>query len=401
MTQHSASIVGSSGATLGRRLAERCVDPDARLGPEVQRRLILSLYGPLALVAFGALNGAALAAMLAARFAQTPFLLWAFAELAIAGAQAAVWHAGRGAREQKEVGPIAAQLLLACAQAASLGFGALITVSTGDPAAIALVCLAAAPIAGTWAIRYAAAPRLAAGLALVALAPLGLAAAFAGAPFLLLLPIEAVTGIAAAAFVAAQARSWLIATLAAEHEREKRATHDLLTGVLNRSGLVEEAGERIARGEPFALFHLDIDRFKAVNDTFGHQIGDELLKAVAERLELVARPDAAIARAGGDEFVILCAETDARAVADFGELVVGAVADGSYRLGAETVEIGASVGVALFPQHGADLGTLLGESDTALYRAKFWGRSHCVVIGAQGEQEFAKPGPSRLERSAA
>ncbi|WP_245487813.1 bifunctional diguanylate cyclase/phosphodiesterase [Mesorhizobium sp. M4A.F.Ca.ET.022.05.2.1] len=141
----------------------------------------------------------------------------------------------------------------------------------------------------------------------------------------------------------------------------------------NRDGLLERA--RLA-GKPLRLFLIDLDHFKSVNDTFGHHIGDLLLKAVAETLQSVERPgEVAAVRLGGDEFAVMAiGHSD-----DLGHRLreqLNRFAD----LDGHQVRIGASIGMASFPDHGSDISTLLRNADSALYAAKAEGRSGFVTF---------------------
>jgi diguanylate cyclase (GGDEF)-like protein/PAS domain S-box-containing protein len=166
---------------------------------------------------------------------------------------------------------------------------------------------------------------------------------------------------------------------ASESELLFLAHHDPLTRLPNRLLLLsrlEHGIESAQRAQTLlALLMLDLDRFKDVNDSFGHVAGDELLQQVAERLTLRLRGIDTVCRLGGDEFSVLLENIaqpeDAARVAN---LIIGALSE-PWRLsnGAE-VRIGASVGISLFPQHGATPEDLLRQADTALYKAKTEGR---------------------------
>jgi diguanylate cyclase (GGDEF)-like protein len=175
----------------------------------------------------------------------------------------------------------------------------------------------------------------------------------------------------------------LVATMRAERENSRRAKHDALTGLLNREGLIEaieaELATAAADGKPRALLFLDLDNFKTANDTFGHAVGDRLLKTVADRLEIELAPGDVAARIGGDEFVILAvAATHERAI-ETGERLISAIAS-TYSLGEGiSAAVGASVGIAMTPEHGSDAEGLLAAADAALYEAKSGGRSRCCM----------------------
>ena len=148
------------------------------------------------------------------------------------------------------------------------------------------------------------------------------------------------------------------------------ALHDALTGLPNRALLYRRA-ERVVRGDALAaLMLIDLDRFKEVNDTLGHDYGDELLVEVAGRLRAVLRRGDVLARLGGDEFAVLLTDLPHRgAVADLAGRLQGALRR-PFALRGVAVELEASIGVALAPDHGNDVGTLVQRADVAMYDAK-------------------------------
>ena len=155
------------------------------------------------------------------------------------------------------------------------------------------------------------------------------------------------------------------------------AYHDELTGLANRAAFLERLEGAIARGDRegtgVAILYLDLDRFKEVNDSFGHDVGDELLRAVAERLQRAVRFEAhSVARLGGDEF---CAMLEGVVEAEEAENVAARVAKhlvGPYSVGGrEVTGVAASVGVAVRPPGvRSSAGQLLREADLAMYQAK-------------------------------
>ena len=166
-----------------------------------------------------------------------------------------------------------------------------------------------------------------------------------------------------------------------------RSLHDPLTGLANRrlylSALDEalEAAREDKRAGSVAVLFLDLDGFKYVNDSLGHQVGDGLLEAVAERLQATARPDDLTARFGGDEFALLCREVDHEDDAlAIGQRINEALAEG-FQIGEHELRVSASVGVAISGSAGADSGTLVRDADAAMYAAKARGRARCELFG--------------------
>ena len=150
------------------------------------------------------------------------------------------------------------------------------------------------------------------------------------------------------------------------------ARHDVLTDLPNRLYLRERMSEAVlsaGEGRSLAVVCLDLDGFKAVNDTQGHPAGDALLLLVAERLRTLMGQNDFLARLGGDEFAALIEASDTRTALKRAEAIAAALADPFLIEGANTV-VGASVGVALAPLHGSDADTLLKRADIALYQAK-------------------------------
>jgi diguanylate cyclase (GGDEF)-like protein len=132
------------------------------------------------------------------------------------------------------------------------------------------------------------------------------------------------------------------------------------------------------------VLFLDLDGFKAVNDTYGHDAGDELLRSVASRLKSSIRGSDLLARLGGDEFVIFLPEVEAVAAAEaVARKIVTALAE-PYLLGAIQAHVTTSIGIALSPADGTDVETLLQHADLALYEAKSSGKNNYVLFRNEG-----------------
>ncbi|WP_375488687.1 putative bifunctional diguanylate cyclase/phosphodiesterase [uncultured Jatrophihabitans sp.] len=156
-------------------------------------------------------------------------------------------------------------------------------------------------------------------------------------------------------------------------QREHAAGHDNLTHLPNRSTLNYELGQAFAthvrEGSPFGLLLIDLDDFKAVNDTLGHQMGDELLVQFAERLRGSIRVGDIAARLGGDEFAVMVFDADSEQVYAVARRICDGVS-GPVTLGGLTVEVDLSVGIAVGPGDATDPAALLRLADVAMYRAK-------------------------------
>ncbi|MGH3744519.1 MAG: putative bifunctional diguanylate cyclase/phosphodiesterase [Mycobacteriales bacterium] len=157
-------------------------------------------------------------------------------------------------------------------------------------------------------------------------------------------------------------------------ESERVSLYDALTGLPNRTLLRQRMEEMIAADDleesGAALLLLDIDRFKEVNDTLGHDAGDALLVQIAKRLNAVMRPGDVIARLGGDEFAVLLPWTSSTDAAAEVAMRVERALEAPFESGEMLLQTEASVGVALYPQHASDPETLIRCADVAMYQAK-------------------------------
>ena len=165
----------------------------------------------------------------------------------------------------------------------------------------------------------------------------------------------------------------------AEQEIFYRANYDLLTGLPNRGLLLERLEQALKQarryGRQMALMFVDLDRFKQVNDTLGHSVGDRLLCQAATRLGACVRDTDTVARQGGDEFVLVLpniAEGDDAGVV--AAKIITRLAE-PFDLGSDIVRVGASVGIALYPSHGDNSEDLVRHADLAMYQAKLAGRN--------------------------
>jgi diguanylate cyclase (GGDEF)-like protein len=166
-------------------------------------------------------------------------------------------------------------------------------------------------------------------------------------------------------------------------ELEHQATHDMLTGLPNRRGMEQFVtyiqGRPLAEKTPVACLHIDLDRFKEVNDALGHSVGDAVLQVVAEKLAELAKNACFLCRIGGDEFMMFVALPEADRIANALASNVVELVSKPMRVGGRECRIGASVGVAV-QSGGCDIARLIADADIALYEAKKRGRGRVRVF---------------------
>ena len=158
-----------------------------------------------------------------------------------------------------------------------------------------------------------------------------------------------------------------------EQRIEHLARHDPLTDLPNRTAfndcIASTIGLAAGSRESFALLCMDLDRFKAVNDVFGHAVGDALLREVGRRLGAVSH-GAFLARLGGDEFAVITPTGMQPAAAETLAERLSAALDSDIEINGNTLRVGATIGVGIFPQDGTDAAALIANADAALFRAK-------------------------------
>lgn len=180
----------------------------------------------------------------------------------------------------------------------------------------------------------------------------------------------------------------------AEAQISQLAYHDVLTGLNNRFSLQSQLDQALSmvhrEQRALAVVFLDLDRFKTINDTLGHAVGDALLKDVALRLRDSVRESDIVARLGGDEFVVVLTEVeDAAAAARLADEILHTLAL-PYRIGEEELHSTASIGLAFYPDDGENGETLMKNADTAMYHAKSLGRNNIQFFTAEMNQAAMK-----------
>ena len=180
----------------------------------------------------------------------------------------------------------------------------------------------------------------------------------------------------------------------AEERTSHMAYHDSLTGLPNRSLLIDRLKQVLARNQRrdihVAVIFIDLDRFKVINDTLGHAIGDLLLVAVAERLEKHTRKADTLARQGGDEFIVIAQDIDRiEDITTVAEKITSAFQD-AFNVGGHELSITVSMGISVYPNDGEDVVSLLKNADIAMYKAKDEGRNSYQLYTAKMNESIAK-----------
>lgn len=182
----------------------------------------------------------------------------------------------------------------------------------------------------------------------------------------------------------------------AEHQLQHMALHDALTSLPNRNMLQEQlkACLNIAQREKgcLALMFIDLDRFKKINDSLGHHIGDSVLIEISRRLRSAMRTSDIVARLGGDEFVVLLPRIQAQADGELVAAKVHEVFNAPVRIGEHELRVTPSIGLALYPEHGTDPVTLMRHADLAMYQAKSDGRNRIQIYS----ERMASPSADTL-----
>jgi diguanylate cyclase (GGDEF)-like protein len=176
----------------------------------------------------------------------------------------------------------------------------------------------------------------------------------------------------------------------AQLELNLQAMRDPLTGLYNRRPLEESLHRELLRarrgGTTVGLMAIDLDRFKQVNDTLGHDAGDAVLRAIARELMACVREEDIVCRAGGEEFVVILPGTNEYALRERAELVRRTIEREAITTFASRLRVTVSIGLALYPGHGASTAALMRAADAALYQAKGAGRNCIVMADLQGDQ---------------
>ena len=169
------------------------------------------------------------------------------------------------------------------------------------------------------------------------------------------------------------------------------ATHDQLTGLSNRRNFLQKFNAMLAVAERYddslALFYLDLDQFKVINDTHGHQAGDELLQSITRELKYEVRETDLLSRIGGDEFTLVTPSATVEGAIQLANKLLAALKNIHYTINDQPYPVSFSIGIAIYPQHGKDQQALLANADLAMYHAKKSGRSRYHIFSPDFEYQ--------------
>ena len=182
------------------------------------------------------------------------------------------------------------------------------------------------------------------------------------------------------------------------------ASHDFLTDLPNRMQLFDRVTQAIAwarrHQSKFAVLFLDLDRFKIINDTLGHAIGDRLLQSVAERLMSIIHSSDTASRQGGDEFVLVLTEVGDRGVLESKIEDIRHIVSAPYSIAGHELRIGVTIGASIFPDDGDNTELLIRNADAAMYCAKENGRDQCQFFRPEMEIPDRSHAPDCAEGAA-
>ena len=394
-----------------RRAVSRKLGADA-MSERVRRTLVTSLYTQPTSLAIGAFNGIVVS-MIAAYVVQQ----WAFTAVAILLSLVALTRTALAFFLDPEAQVHTTNKLEliyelgAFAYAGIFGiFAAMaIVLHAGAPVEVLLVTHALCYGVGICA-RNAGRPFIALGQMALVFIPVAIGSVMEGSlPYLVLAGSIPLVMLAMASITSNVFRTLYQSIASAEtsqrlaRKMERLARTDVVTGLANRAGLnhaLVQAMMNLPRDQQVALFWLDLDRFKEVNDLLGHQTGDRVLAETANRLRNVAPESAIVSRFGGDEFVVFCEIGDRSESEQLASRMLEEL-QRSMKLDGERLEVGCSIGIALMPHDGEDADSLLQHADLALYHAKVEGRGRSRFFDPSMTRDLASRREMEAELRAA
>jgi diguanylate cyclase (GGDEF)-like protein len=336
-----------------------------------------ALLGRTSSIVVGSVSVMLLAFMSAARLPGSRWPdAWLVLELVSLCGRLGIIERTRSALARGEFAPFNRYIIIATVWCMLLGIGAWACVRTADTVLVILATITIAGIAAGISTLSAAFPRLATLQIVLVGAPCAIGAAFTTAPWSAILAVDIGMLLVVMSWMTRMHHSDRVSLIRAERANWFLASHDLLTGLANRKTLSDRLEQLCARDSgdsaagSFAVLCLDLDGFKAVNDTFGHPVGDALLVAVAQRLTREVREPDVVARMGGDEFVIVLQGVADDEAVRISQRIIEAIAHPVVLDGATELKIGVTIGLASSPRDGTIAELLLSRADQALYAGK-------------------------------
>jgi len=347
---------------------------------EIRPSLVQGLYGSLPIFLGGVFNTILVSSIVAVRIPTPPFLIWAALEIGLAALRLPLLVKGSRAAQSGKRAHIDLYILAAVCWAGSVGYGCIISLLSGDWLAATLVMLSAAAMTGGVAFRNFSAPRLVMVMIMLSLGPCAIAGVMSGELIMFATALQIPMYIYAMTHAAYRLNAMLVQTMRSEQENGRRARQDTLTGLLNRAGL-EDVITRREHGtnSGATLFYIDLDGFKAINDTLGHAAGDQLLVEVSQLMRQVTPATDVVARIGGDEFIVLADQMSPDTACQTAQRLIDTLSRKPFLMNDTNVSVSASVGISIRSGRLSDLSALMLEADRALYDAKLTGRSRAVL----------------------
>jgi diguanylate cyclase (GGDEF)-like protein len=318
---------------------------------------------------------------------------WAWAWLATS-VVLITWRAVHPLLEQRKgrPQPLASIMISSGLAMASFGFGSAESIATGDVALTTMAMSGTMGVLAGLATRWSAVPRAAILTMLLAVGPPMFVLCMQGGVNILAAVSMGFVVLSIATFTLHN-QEYLLAAVTAEELHRRMAQTDHLTGLVNRAELMHQMAAACdalppaggGRGHAFAVLYIDLDGFKAINDTYGHAAGDEVLQRVSDCLRQATGPEELVARIGGDEFVVLLRDCDALTARTIADEIITAITREHRISDGRILHVGCSIGMCVAPLQGREPEVLLARADAALYEVKNRGKGHTGVWRSIGE----------------
>ncbi|MEH6829127.1 GGDEF domain-containing protein [Parasphingorhabdus sp.] len=358
--------------------------------PEIRSYLLAQLMGSMGAALMGSLCSILVLGAAFWKSGENIFAALIMVDLAISMFRLIEWNYGKRRAEIAGYRNITVSASLSIAWCTLQGVSAFIILSGDDPVLQVLSATLAMALIGPLCARNYAAPRFAILMVLLCDLPFAAGAVMSSEPWLSLILVLTPPFLLGVMQIIATLHDAMLDTLFAKEENHRLATHDSLTSLLNRQGM----DEQLARFSPqhdrtMALLSLDLDGFKAINDTHGHGAGDRVLVEVARRIQDVVGEDDLVARMGGDEFMIILCNREVDEFRAIAVTLVNVIASELISIGPETsVGLRVSVGYACIPEDAGTTMELRLRADRALYDAKESGKGTCRRFGEKTEYDI-------------